>query len=785
MKHKLAYLGIFSLLLITIFIGIASGYLYQIIHTLPDIQFIQEYTPGQITRIYAEDDQQIASFCLERRTLVPMSEISQNFIKAILAIEDANFYQHKGIYWPRVIQAFWKNLKSGHFVQGASTITQQLARSIFLYPQKTISRKIKEAFLAYKIEKKYSKKKILELYVNQIYFGSGAYGVEAAAKSYFEKKAIDLKIAEGAFLAGLIKAPSKYSPFRNPDLAQKRCRIVLKRLREEKFITQEQHQSALQFPFEFQKKEKKTPAPYFVEYIRQCLQNKFGRSGLYKNGLQVYTALNLHLQKTAQKSLQWGLERLDKRQGFRPVSSPIEDITISEKKIRQAINQRMPMEEKLLGVVKEIFDEKVLVDILEWEGEINLKDMRWAKVKHPGEILKKDDKVFVRIKEYQEAEEEKPFRLILALEQVPLVQGALVALEPKTGFIRALVGGYDFSKSQFNRAVQAHRQPGSSFKPFIYTAALGQGKTLADIIIDSPIIYKDKTREKDWKPANYYEKFNGPTTFRHALEHSSNVVTVKLLKEVGVDHTIDLVRKMGITSPLSPDLSLALGASGVTLLELTSAYGVFAAQGVYTPPIAIKWILNNKGQMVEKNAPSPRIVLDKQLNYLITSLLEGVVQHGTGWRAKSLRRPVGGKTGTTNEYNDAWFIGFSPDLVVGVWVGFDKYRSLGEKETGSRAACPIWVKFMSAALEDRSVKNFPIPTGISFMSIDADTGMQATPDCENIIVEAFREGTEPKKLCNCKNLGTDRFLSIDFQAQKTQARKIIPHIPKKSAFSPD
>jgi len=652
MKHKLAYLGIFSLLLVTIFIGIASGYLYQIIHNLPDIKFIQEYTPGQITLIYAEDGQQIASFCLERRILVPLPEISQNFIKAILAIEDANFYQHKGIYWPRVIQAFWKNLKSGHYVQGASTITQQLARSIFLYPQKTISRKIKEAFLAYKIEKKYSKKEILELYVNQIYFGSGAYGVEAAAKSYFEKKAIDLKIAEAAFLAGLIRAPSRYSPFRNPDLAQKRCRIVLKRLREEKFITQEQHHSALQFPFEFQKKEKKTPAPYFVEYIRQYLQNKFGRSGLYKSGLQVYTALDLHLQKTAQKSLQWGLERLDKRQGFRPVSSPIENITVSEEKIRQAINQRKTMGEKLLGVVKEVFNEKVLVDVLEWEGEINLKDMRWTKVKHPGEILKKKDKVFVRIKGYQEAEAEKPFRLILALEQVPLVQGALVALEPKTGFIRALVGGYDFSKSQFNRAVQAHRQPGSSFKPFIYTAALRQEKTLADIIIDSPIIYKDEAREKDWKPANYYEKFNGPTTFRQALEHSSNVVTVKLLKEVGVDHTIDLVRKMGITSPLSPDLSLALGASGVTLLELTSAYGVFSAQGVYTPPIAIKWILNHKGEMVQKNDPSPQIVLDKQVNYLITSLLEGVVQHGTGWRAKSLRRPVAGKTGTTNEYND-------------------------------------------------------------------------------------------------------------------------------------
>ena len=781
MKSKLAYLGFFSLLGISIILGILCGFLYQIYNTLPSVEIIKEYTPAQITRIFSADGEQIARFCLERRILVSISEINQNLLNAVLAIEDANFYEHKGIYWPRVIQAFWKNLEKGSYVQGASTITQQLARSIFLYPQKTISRKIKEALLAHEIEKKYKKNEILELYLNQIYLGDGSYGVEAAANSYFKKKAKDLEVAEAALLAGSIRAPSKYSPFRHPELAQKRCRVVLRRMKDEGFITVNQYQKALKFVFSFEKKGQKILAPYFVEYIRQYLQKKYGRSGLYKSGLQVYTTLDIHLQKIAQKYLRWGLEKLDKRQGYRPLLSDAEITDYPIEKIQEAIKNHQIIEERFIGIVKEVYENKVIVDVFGDLGEIEIKDMSWAKVKHPREILKVSDRICVRMKRYEEREGE--YLLKLALDQEPLAQGAVVAIDPKTGYILAMVGGYDFSKSKFNRAVQALRQPGSSFKPFIYTTALLKRKTLSDIIIDSPIIYKDENLKKDWKPANYYKRFTGPTTLREAIEHSSNVVTVKLLKEVGIDNTVDLVRKMGITAPLSADLSLALGASGVSLLELTSAYGIFANQGRYSQPLKIKTILDDKGQIIENNDPSSYRVLDEQTNFLITSLLEGVVQHGTGWRAKYLGRPVAGKTGTTNECVDAWFIGFSPDLVVGVWVGFDKYRSLGEKETGSRAACPIWVKFMSQALKDQPFKNFVVPEGIIRVSIDAESGLRATNECKNIIMEYFIDGTEPKQLCECGS-ACDRFFTIDFQTQKDQL--LLPSSnPEIPYLSPD
>jgi len=760
MRNKLTYLVFWGLLFAVIGVGIGAGYIYQAACTLPDVGFLRDYNPGQPTRIYADNREQIANFCLEKRIPVSLSEISPNLIKAVLAIEDVNFYQHKGIYWPRVLRAFGKNLIAGRFIEGASTITQQLTRLVFLYPQKTIERKIKEILLAYKIERKYSKQEILELYLNHIYFGHSAYGIEAAAREYFGKKAIDLNLPEAALLAGLIRAPSKYSPFCNPDLAKRRCCVVLRRMQEEGFITEKQYWSALRFPFQFRKEEEKTPASYFVEYVRQELQKKYGSPGLYKGGLRVYTTLDPALQRIAQSALRWGLEELSKRQGFRPLS-PEWSSTMSEDEIREAIEGRKSIVEKLPARVRAVLDDRVLVDVAGFHGEILWDSMKWTRARTPAEILKAGDRVLVRIKKYPPPGQEG---LILSLEQEPSVQGALVAIDPKTGFIRAMVGGYDFSRSQFNRAVQARRQPGSAFKPFIYTAALLKGRTLADIIIDSPIVYKDGIQAKGWKPENYSGKFSGPTTIRKALERSSNVVTVKLLDQVGVNRVINLAKKMGISSPLAHDLSLALGTSGVSLLEITSAYGIFANQGVFNPPVAIKSILNDKGEALERHDPSPRRVLDAQTSYLITSLLQGVIQHGTGWRAKRLGRPLAGKTGTTDDYIDAWFIGFSPELVAGVWVGFDEYKSLGERETGGEAACPIWVNFMEQALAGKPSADFPVPSGITFKLIDADTGLLATPDCPRVILEAFREGTEPEQFCSAHKIATDRFLSIDSQA---------------------
>jgi len=766
MRNKFIYFVFFGLLLLVITVGIGIGYIYQASKTLPDIDFMREYNPGQTTRIYAENREQIANFCLEKRIPVTLAEINPNLIKAVLSTEDVNFYQHRGIYWPRVFRALSKNLIAGRFVEGASTITQQVTRLVFLYPQKTISRKVKEILLAYKIEKKYSKQEILELYLNHIYFGHSAYGIEAAAQGYFGKKAMNLNLPESALLAGLIRAPSKYSPFSDAELAKKRFRIVMGRMKDEGFVTEEQYQSALQYPFHFQKDEEKTPAPYFVEYVRQELQKKYGTPGLYKGGLQAYTTLNPNLQRIAQSTLRSGLEDLGKRQGFRPVPAGREDYDLPLEKIQQAIQERKPIFRKILGRVRAVSDKKVLVDVLGYRGVIPWESASWTRAKRPAKILKAGDKVFVRIKKYPETQEAY---LTLSLEQEPAVQGALVALDPKTGSIRAMVGGYDFFQSQYNRAVQSRRQPGSSFKPFIYTAAILQGRTLADIIIDSPIIYKNGIQAKGWRPENYSGKFSGPTTIRKALERSSNVVTVKLLDEVGVDRVIKLAKKMGITSPLGRDLSLALGSSGVSLLEMTSAFGTFANQGIFNPPRAIKSVLNEKGDVLEKHDPAPRRVLDAQTNYLITSLLLGVIQHGTGWRAKRLGRPLAGKTGTTNDYVDAWFIGFSPDLVVGVWVGFDEYKSLGGQETGGKAACPIWVEFMARALADKPISDFPFPDGITLKCIDADTGLLATGDCERVITEAFLEGTEPTEECHAHQLATDRFLSVDSQAPQKKS----------------
>ncbi|MEW6379878.1 MAG: PBP1A family penicillin-binding protein [bacterium] len=762
MRNKFACLGFCALLLIAIGIGIGAGYIYHAAHTLPDTGFLREYNPGQTTRIYAGNREQIANFCLEQRIPVSLAEISPNLIKAVLSTEDVNFYQHRGIYWPRVLRALGRNLTAGRFVEGASTITQQLTRLVFLYPQKTIERKVKEILLAYKIEAKYSKQEILELYLNHVYFGHSAYGVEAAARAYFGKKARDLNLPESALLAGLIRAPSRYSPFCNEDLAKRRCAVVLRRMQEEGVISRKQYQSALQFPFHFQKEEEKTPASYFVEYIRQELQKKYGSPGLYKGGLQVHTTLDPQMQRIAQSALRWGLEELSKRQGFRPLPRDWEEDDLPVEEINQAIEEKKPVSRKLPARVRAVLDDRVLVDVLDDHcGEISWESMKWTRAKSPGAILKAGDKVLVRIKKFPDSSDGC---LTLSLEQEPAVQGALVALDPKTGHIRAMVGGYDFSKSQYNRAVQARRQPGSAFKPFIYTAALLRGRTLADIVIDSPIVYKDGIQAKGWKPENYSGKFSGPITIRKALERSSNVVTVKLLDQVGIDGVIKLARRMGINSPLDHDLSLALGTSGVSLLEITSAYGIFANQGIFNQPVAIKSILNDKGETLEKHDPSPRRVLDAQTSYLITSLLAGVIQHGTGWRAKRLGRPLAGKTGTTNDYIDAWFIGFSPELVAGVWVGFDEYKSLGERETGGEAACPIWVNFMSRALANQPASNFPVPGGITFENIDADTGLLATPDCRRVILEAFREGTEPDRFCNAHQIAADRFLSIDSQS---------------------
>ena len=627
--------------------------------------------------------------------------------------------------------------------------------------QKTLRRKAQEALLALRIERRYSKQDILTLYLNQVYLGQGAYGVQAAARTYFGKSVSELDLSECSFIAGLPRAPSYYNPYRRPEVVEKRRRHVLQRMLEEHYISREQFEQALANPPHFrERKVKNNLAPYFTEYVRRLLEDKYGSTRLYRDGLQVYTTLDLKLQQAAQQALAFGLEELDKRQGLRH----LEDISQLPAKWRK-IEPDAPLQvgRKVVGSISRIGKEGLEIRVGPHRGRLPAKQMAWAKIRDPARSFQPGEQLLLRVLRAPGPEEDQ---YLFALEQYPQVQGAVVVLDPFNGHIKAMVGGYDFTMSKFNRAVQARRQPGSAFKPIIYAAALSEGKfTPASILLDAPIIYQDEEKAREWKPVNYHEKFVGPTTIRDALEHSRNVVTIKLLKKIGIPRAIQMARRLGITSELAPDLSLSLGSSSLSLLELTSAYGVFAAGGLRADPVAIRYIKDSDGKLLEENPPRRERVLSAPVSFLMTNLLRGVVEHGTGWRAKSLGRPVAGKTGTTNQYIDAWFIGFSPKLVAGVWTGFDEPRSMGRLETGSRAASPIWVRFMKQALKNSPPDDFPVPAGVVQLSIDAKSGMLATHECKHIIKEAFLAGSEPGSPCNQHRPQVQKFLQVDLAGE--------------------
>jgi penicillin-binding protein 1A len=756
LKICLLLLCLFSLL------GGFGGYVY-LNRGLPDIRQIDSYQPSLTTRLYALDGREFAQFAVEKRILVPISAIPRALTDAIVSVEDASFYEHHGIDWQGILRAAIKNLKAGRFVEGGSTITQQLARALFLNPRKTIARKLREALLSLKIERSYSKENILELYLNQVYFGHGAYGVESAAHAYFDKSVSDLDLAECALIAGLPRAPNSYSPIRHPIKANQRKKHVLDRMLAEGRITQEEYQAAAEEKLRVRhNKGGKSAAPYFTEHIRRQLEQKYGSTALYRSGMKVYTTVNLRLQHLAQDALRWGIKELDRRQGYRIIT---EETVIPPKFIPPEDLASLEIGREYLGTVEVVTPAELTVRIGKCLGRLPKRQMNWLRSK-PEAVFKPGDKVITKVLGLEKTAAQVLYTL--ALEQEPLAQGSIVVLDPATGYILAMVGGYDFETSKFNRAVQARRQPGSSFKPIIYTTALMQGLTLADIILDTAIIYKDEMMDEDWKPVNYYERFYGPTTLRRALEHSRNVVTVKLLERVGIENAIKTARLLGIKSLLVDDLSLALGSSGVTLLELTSAYGVFPNGGVRVPPISIRYVTDNEGNILEENCPSPKRVLDEKTAYLMTSLLQGVVEHGTGRRARQIGRPLAGKTGTTNKYIDAWFMGFSPQIVTGVWIGMDEHKSMGPVETGSRAACPVWVRFMKDALMNTPVQDFRPPPGIVRVSIDTESGLLATNECEKIIVEDFIEGTQPTQLCDRHQPTGDKFLKVDMDLSREE-----------------
>jgi len=762
-KITLLVLGVLTVLVV----GSAVGAFWYLSQDLPALDSLQEYQPSLVSRVYSDDRQVIGQYYIERRLLTPLADIPQSLTQAVIAVEDARFFEHPGLDVIGILRATWTNLRRGGRVEGASTITQQLARSLFLSPERTFVRKFKELILAYKIEVILSKEQILEMYLNQIYFGQGAYGVAAASQTYFGKDPGALNLAESALLAGLPKSPNNYSPYKYPERAKKRQEHVLARMEEGGFVTAAEKQEAAGQLLSFRRPGSEQIAPYFIENARQHLVAKYGETMVYKGGLEVFTTLNTEMQKAAERAIHNGLHQLDKRQGWRGPLDHKEITTLIDKAAAPPV--ATPQEGDLLqGVVTKVGKDHVLVLAGSTEGRLAFDDMAWARRRLKGRDLTKDVTVLPSTKQVL-----KPGDVIevavkkvgrdgvqFRLEQTPVVEGALVAIDPRTGAIRAMVGGYDFGRSEYNRAVIAHRQAGSAFKPLIYATALNQGSSPSTVVVDAPVVYEEVDSEKIWKPDNYEKRFFGVISLREALIHSRNLATVRLLEKVGIRPVVEFSKSIGITSPLNQDLSLALGSSSVGLLELTSAYGVFANQGIRLDPYSIATVQDANGHALEQTLFEPRQALSKETAYLITNMLEDVIQRGTGQSAKSLGRPIAGKTGTTNDYTDAWFIGYTPNLAVGVWVGFDDIRTLGETESGAHAALPIWIEFMTEALKKVQVMPFEIPDDIQFVRVDPSTGLLAADQGDRAVVELFSKGTEPTQSAPVRIDPTD-FYKLD------------------------
>jgi len=733
---------------------------------LPDVAALRNYTPSLVTRLLDDKGRLAAEYYVERRVVLPFDRIPPLVRQATIAVEDAAFYEHHGLNLEGIVRAMLANLRAGRVVQGGSSITQQVAKTLLLTPERTLERKIKEAILSIQIDRAYSKNEILEIYLNHIYYGHGAYGVEAAARTYFGKGADKLSISEVAMLAGLPKAPNNYSPYRFPERALERRSHALARMEAIGAITPEQQEAAETEPFTLAGlTEPLNNAPWFAEQVRRYLEKAYGAQALYHEGLTVHTTLDLDLQKYADEAARTGLELADQRLGYR---GPVAHVNLGKGELPgwAALNPPRKRTEtfadyykpgaRLKALARGVVKERVLVEFEDAKGAIELADMAWAhpvdperdalylpEVNDAREVIKAGDVVEVEIKEYR-ASRKDPL-LPLKLFQTPQIQGALLAVDPRTGYVRAMVGGYDPKVTKFNRAVQAQRQPGSSFKPVIYTAALDHGFTPSSVVVDSPIIYNEALNEfRGWKPVNFEEKFFGPTTIREAVTHSRNVVTIKVLSHIGVRRAQEYARKLGLTSPLEMNLSMALGSSPVTLKELVYAYATLANGGTRMAPVFIKSVETREGKVLEKTDPAGEVVIAPSTAYLMTNIMKSVIEEGTARRVGAqMSRPIAGKTGTTNNYVDAWFIGFTPDLVCGVWVGKDDNTPLGRRETGSRAAIPLWMEFMDHAMEGTPVTDFIPPPDIVFARVNKYTGAPARGAGEETIFESFRDGEQP------------------------------------------
>lgn len=734
-------IGLVVLMLLGVAGAGAAGYVaYRDLATdLPDVAALEQYQPSLVTEVYDRHEQLIAEFFVEKRRLVHLTEIPMHVRHATIAAEDSRFYSHGGVDYIGIGRAVWVNLRAGTTREGASTITQQVARNLFLTRERTLRRKIREAILARRIEQRYDKDRILQIYLNQIFYGHNTYGIEAAAQLYCGKSVADLSLADGAMIAGLPPAPNTYSPLRNPQRSLRRRAHVLRRMVDEGYLAPEKAAAAEQQPMcspgeRPHVTHRVNKAPYFVEHVRRHLEDAYGPTALYRGGFTVHTTLDLRLQQAAQRAIQDGLLTVDKRTRRGAWQRPSRSVVLTSDAARNtALIEAITMThgaapavhdgDLLAGVVLAVQADSATVAVRKSRGVIEPAGIDWIRsiVGEPGrfggdftQLLRRGD--VVRVRAVQADPEGVSHALML--EQDPAVQGALLAMEASSNHVLAMIGGYDFDSSQFNRALRAVRQPGSAFKPVIYAAAIEAGMNPTSQVSDDPI-EREIPGADTWRPENYDEEFLGPVSLRLALTKSRNLATIDVLERIGVDAACAYARRLGVRRELPCVLSLALGAAEMTLLDVTTLYGVFANQGIHTEPVFITRIVDRYGTVKEAHMLTAQRVMSPEVAYTVTSMLESVVQYGTGRSVRALKRPAAGKTGTTNDFHDAWFIGYTPEIVAGVWVGFDNQVSLGKRETGGRVAAPVWLAFMQEALQGQPVTDFPIPPGIRFVRQDA------------------------------------------------------------------
>jgi penicillin-binding protein 1A len=720
-------------------LGAGSGVLFVYASDLPQVSALDDYAPSTITRVYASGGEVLGEFATQRRIVIRYDEIAPVLRQAIIAAEDGEFNTHMGVSATRIIVTLVNDIVHRR-KRGASTLTQQLTRKLFLTDEKTWERKIKEALLALQIEKRYTKNEIITLYCNQIPWGHGTYGAEAAARLYFGKSAKAVTLEEAALLAGIIQAPARHSPYVNMDNALRRRAYALERMAAEGFITAKQEAEARKKPIVTAgRPHLDAEAPFFVEGVRQHLEDRFGARQLYENGLSVYTSLDLKLQRAAEQALDAGLRRLDKRRGFRRPRNVVAEkhtiATYDDPSWREA----PAAGRRVVALVSEVTGPRATLRVGRLRATLDRDGYKWTG-RTTAAFLQPGDLVTLEVTSVDAA----AGTIAGTLDQSPEVEGALLAINNRTGRILAMIGGRDFDRSRFNRATQAMRQLGSTFKPIVYAAAIDRGFTPTSTLVDAPVSYNAGAGQPPYAPMNYDKQWEGPITLRHALEQSRNVPTVRLMEQLGPTQVITYAQHLGFSSTIQPYLSSALGSSEATLLEVTSAFSVFPNQGIRMKPGEILRITDRQGNVLEENRPVPAEALRADTAYVMTSLLQGVVQRGTAARAATLNWPLGGKTGTTDDFTDAWFIGFDPDVTIGVWVGHDRKRPLGPGESGAVAALPIWMDVMKAWIGDRKEKpEFAPPGNIVFLSVDRSTGGRVDPSAPGALTEAFIAGTQP------------------------------------------